>query len=86
MRGARILVPIRASGDGAHRIGGRARARSLRFSELARARLHLVEQPHVLDRNHGPAAIQVKRTRWGINEDETKASDFATSPLPYICV
>ena len=24
-----------------------------RFGEVARARLHLVEQPHVLDRDHG---------------------------------
>ncbi len=46
----RLQIEGRAADDLEHIGGGGLLLQ--RFGQLARARLHLVEQPHVLDRNH----------------------------------
>ena len=46
-----LQIERRAADDLQH-VGGRGLLLQ-RFGQVARARLHLVEQPHVLDRDHG---------------------------------
>ena len=72
----RLQIERRTADDLQH-IGGRSLLRE-RLLEVARARLHLVEQPHILDGDHGLVGegldeLDLPRVEWanlGAKHDE----------------
>ena len=59
-----LQIERRAADDLQH-VGGRGLLLQ-RLGEIARARLHLVEQPHVLDRDHGLVGEGLRAARSGV--------------------